>query len=153
MRIFHVVLLSLIALPLLEIGGFIQVGTWLGVWPTLLLVISTTLLGIYILRQQNVATMQRLLQLSRPGEWQILELMESPILILAGILFLIPGFFTDIMGFLCLIPPLRRTIVHLVLRHYLTPAGLNPNIPSPPHNTPRTLEGEYQRHPDKGSRP
>lgn len=152
MRISHIVLVLLIALPLLEIGGLIQVGTWLGVWPTLLLVIGATLLGIYLLRQQNALTMQSMLQLSNQGELPILELMESPILILAGILFLIPGFFTDIVGFLCLIPPLRRIIILRILRYYLPPAGpfAPPFTHTPPQNTPRTLEGEYQRHPKKG---
>ena len=99
--------LFLLALPFLEIAGFVIVGGEIGVLPTLGLVVATGVLGAILMRAQGFGVMARIqaeLQAERdPGR----ELAHGVMILLAGILLLIPGFVTDIMGILLFLPPIR----------------------------------------------
>lgn len=97
-----------IAVPLIEIGLFIQVGGWLGLWPTLLIVLITAILGTYMVRQQGALALRQVRdsfnQLSDPAE----PLAHGAMILFSGALLLTPGFFTDTIGFLLLIPAFRH---------------------------------------------
>jgi len=105
-------LLLFVALPLIEIALFIAVGSQIGVLTTLLLIVLGATLGITILRGQQaraVAMMQGGLRV-RPGSF----LAEGAFRVLAGLLLILPGFLTDSLGLLLLIPPLQRAIVRAI---------------------------------------
>ncbi|WP_114966990.1 FxsA family protein [Alkalilacustris brevis] len=106
-----------IVVPLIEIALFIQVGGWLTLWPTLGIVILTALAGTALMRQQGhraLADVQRSLERARDP----LEPLAHGVMILfAGALLLTPGFLTDTIGFLLLIPPLRVAALAFILRH------------------------------------
>ncbi|MCX8508457.1 MAG: FxsA family protein [Rhodobacteraceae bacterium] len=109
-------LLIFILVPIIEVGLFIQVGGWIGLWPTLALVIVMAFLGSWLLRQQGLrafADLQSALQEMRDPTGTI---AHGALILFAGLLMITPGFFTDIIGLLLLIPPVR----HLVLRHLAT---------------------------------
>ena len=104
---FPVIPLFLLALPLLEIAGFVLVGRQIGVLPTLGLVIATGIAGTILLRHQGFGAMARIRAELDAGRDPSRELAHGVMIMLAGILLLIPGFVTDILGILLFLPPVR----------------------------------------------
>ena len=100
-------LFAFIAVPLVEIGLFIQVGGAIGLWPTLLIVLLTAFLGSWLVRSQGARELANLRgsfnELRDPTE----PLANGAMILFAGALLLTPGFFTDIVGFSLLIPQVR----------------------------------------------
>ncbi|MBX9706183.1 MAG: FxsA family protein [Gammaproteobacteria bacterium] len=105
----------LLALPLLEIAVFIWVGKMIGVGWTILLIIATTVLGIFLLRRQGFKILNEFSQRARQGQAQPSQVLEGSFIFIGGFLLIIPGFITDIIGLLCLIPFLRRAIVKWII--------------------------------------
>lgn len=99
--------LIFIAVPLIEIALFIQVGGMIGLWPTLAIVVITAFLGTWLMRMQGAQAMANLRgsfnELQDPTE----PLAHGAMILFAGALLLTPGFFTDALGFLLLFPPFR----------------------------------------------
>lgn len=144
-----------VALPLIEIGLFIEIGGWLTLWPTLAIVIGSAMLGTWILRQQGaraVADLRRSMSdLRDPSE----PLAHSMLILLAGVLLIIPGFLTDAIGLMLLIPPVRRGLmawlgrrarVQSVVVGARGPMGTHPGGagPSGPVDEPGTvIDGDF----------
>ncbi|MEM7225106.1 MAG: FxsA family protein [Pseudomonadota bacterium] len=106
-----ILLLSLfILMPLVEIAVFIEVGGWIGLWPTLGLCILTALLGSWQLRSQGMATLERARTQIDQGQMPAKELFNGACLLIAGALLLVPGFVTDAMGALLFIPAVREAL-------------------------------------------
>ena len=101
------VLLFLLALPLIEIAGFVVVGSEIGVLATVALVIATTVLGSILLRIQGFGIMTRIRQTMENGGQPGRDLVHGFMVMLAGVLLFLPGFFTDIVGLVLFIPPIR----------------------------------------------
>jgi len=112
MNLFKVILLLFIAIPILEIYLLFTVGSLIGVLPTILLIILTAVLGTYLLRAQGLATLQKAQMALQQGQLPADALFEGILLLLGGALLLTPGFFTDAVGFACLIPGLRKYLVY-----------------------------------------
>ena len=100
-----------LTVPLIEIYLLIKVGSIIGALPTVVLVVLTAVIGAALLRMQGFMTMQRVRQSMARGEIPALEMLEGVVLLISGALLLTPGFFTDTIGFLGLIPPLRRGLI------------------------------------------
>lgn len=103
-------LAALIAVPLIEIGLFIEVGGWIGLWPTLALVILTAVLGSWQLRVQGLATLARARQQLDRGQLPARELFDGFCLVIAGGLLLTPGFLTDALGLALFVPAVRELL-------------------------------------------
>lgn len=147
MNPFPILLLLFFTVPLVEIYVLIEVGSLIGAIPTVALVVFTAVLGALLLRHQGLATLQRVQTTLGRGEVPALEMMEGVALIIGGALLLTPGFVTDIMGFICLIPPLRHWLIkRWVMRHIIV-AGPGPGVGTPPGGR-RTIEGEFKREDD-----
>lgn len=99
--------LFLLALPFLEIAGFVVVGSRIGVLATLGLVVASGLLGAVLLRVQGFGVMARIRQEVDAGRDPGRELANGVMLLAAAILLIIPGFVTDIIGLLLFLPPVR----------------------------------------------
>ncbi|WP_432448543.1 FxsA family protein [Aliiroseovarius marinus] len=101
-----------IAVPLIEIALFIQIGGAIGLWPTLLIVVLTAVVGTQLMRAQGALAMSQLResfgQLNDPTE----PLAHGAMILFSGALLLTPGFFTDFVGFALLIPAVRRAVFH-----------------------------------------
>lgn len=99
-----------IAVPLIEIALFIQVGGAIGLWPTLAIVVVTAVVGTQLMRAQGALAMSQLRdsfgQLNDPTE----PLAHGAMILFSGALLLTPGFFTDVVGFALLIPAVRRAV-------------------------------------------
>jgi UPF0716 protein FxsA len=109
------ILIVLLSLPLIEIAGFIVVGERLGVVVTLTLTVATAVVGLATIRFQGGSLAARARAAFARDEPPVVEAIEGLALALAGVLLLVPGFFTDLLGALLLIPPLRLWAVGLVL--------------------------------------
>jgi UPF0716 protein FxsA len=100
-----------IAVPLIEIALFVVVGGWLTLWPTLALVVLSAMLGSWVIRRQGRVAgleLQRAMSEMRdPGR----PLAEGAMVVLAGVLLVLPGFLTDSLGLLLLIPLVRRALL------------------------------------------
>jgi UPF0716 protein FxsA len=101
----------LIGWPLLEIATFILVGSELGVLPTLALIVATTVAGAVLLRQQGVAALMRIRDEMRQGEVPATSVANAGLVALGGVLLLLPGFLSDVIGLALLTPPLRRAVI------------------------------------------
>lgn len=103
-------LIAFIAVPLIEIALFIEVGGAIGLWPTLLIVVLTAFLGTRLLRTQGALALNNLRSsfsdLRDPTE----PLAHGAMILFSGALLLTPGFFTDALGFALLIPAVRQAV-------------------------------------------
>lgn len=103
-------LILFIAIPLIEIALFIQVGGAIGLGWTLAIVLGTAILGSWLVRQQGAMALNELRQsfnaLSDPTE----PLAHGAMILFSGALLLTPGFFTDAIGFALLLPPVRAWV-------------------------------------------
>ncbi|MGJ0489328.1 FxsA family protein [Methylobacter sp.] len=143
MKVFQIALLFLLVVPFVEIYLLLQVGGIIGAVPTIFLVVLTAVLGAWLLKQQGLATLQRFQSSLAQGTLPAYEMVEGPILLVGGALLLTPGFITDIMGFACLIPQLRRKIAQYVIENHLIQAG-GPFQPARSAEKD-ALEGEYHK--------
>lgn len=115
-------LLIFIVVPLVEIGLFIQIGGVIGALPTIGLIILTAVIGVALIRLQGVMTLTRIRDKLNRDEIPATDMVEGLLLLVAAVLLLTPGFFTDAVGFLLLVPALRRPLAvrllyHLASRH------------------------------------
>src|SRR6056297_3830120 len=104
-------LLAFIAVPLIEIALFIQVGGAIGLWPTLLIVVLTAILGTTLLRNQGIAALGNLQNSFREMRDPTEPLAHGAMILFSGALLLTPGFFTDALGFALLIPGVRNWVL------------------------------------------
>lgn len=111
-----------IAVPLIEIALFIQVGGWLTLWPTLAIVVATALVGTALVRRQGRQVIEELRgsigELRDPAA----PLAHGAMILFSGALLLTPGFLTDAVGFALLVPRVREAIFGLIVRN-LTVTG------------------------------
>lgn len=110
-------LLAFIAIPMIEIALFIQVGGAIGLGWTLLIVLATAVLGTWLVRAQGAMALNNLRssfsELRDPTE----PLADAAMILIAGALLLTPGFFTDAVGFALLTPAFRRVAYNWLRRN------------------------------------
>ncbi len=112
-------LLLFIGVPLLEIYLLIEVGGIIGALPTVLMVVFTAVLGVTLIRIQGFSTLQKAQTSMNQGLVPATEMLEGVMLLFAAICLLMPGFFTDAIGFLLLVPPLRRFFARRIIESSL----------------------------------
>ncbi|MBF9019291.1 FxsA family protein [Rhodobacterales bacterium HKCCA1058] len=109
-----------LTIPLIEIGLFIQIGGFIGLWPTLAVVVLTAILGTWLVRSQGSLALSQIRtsfnELNDPTE----PLAHGAMILIAGGLLLTPGFFTDAIGFSLLVPPVRQFLILQVKSHIKT---------------------------------
>ena len=114
-------LLIFIVLPVIEISLFIQFGDALGTLNTILLIFLTAGIGVYLVRQQGFNTLRKMQSEIQNQELPVRSLFDGFIILISGILLLIPGFFTDAIGFMGLIPITRffigKTLIGLFIKN------------------------------------
>ncbi len=98
MNVFPIVFLLFIAVPVIEISLFIQVGSLLGLWPTIAIVLITALVGASLVRSQGLQTLLSVQSRLQQGEIPAQQIVEGVMLAVAGVLLVTPGFMTDTLG-------------------------------------------------------
>ena len=138
------ILLAFIAVPLIEIGLFIQVGGVIGLWPTLAIVLATAVLGTSLVRTQGARAMEDLrASLAGLGD-PTKPLAHGAMILFAGALLLTPGFFTDACGLLLLIPPVREAAMRALAKRVRVQGFTVGPGPAPRSPTdPGVIDGEF----------
>ena len=125
-------LLMFIAVPLAELALLIKLGGWIGIWPTLGIILLTAVVGTALLRQQGLHTLAKVGQSVNAGKAPVVPVVEGVLLLISGAFLLTPGVITDLVGGLMLIPPLRgrlaEQIVQAALSRGLVHVNLSPGM-------------------------
>lgn len=140
--------LAFLAVPLIEIALFIQIGGVIGLGWTLAIVIITAILGTWLVRNQGLMAMSQLRgsfsQMQDPTE----PLAHGAMILFAGALLLTPGFFTDSVGFALLTPPVRLAVFHFIrARITMQTFDMGGGQARDPRAQPRhgdVIDGEFQ---------
>lgn len=140
------------AVSLLEIFVLVKVGSFLGAWPTILLVVVTALIGSALVRSQGLQLVQQLQQRLAKGEMPGQQLIEGIMLIITGVLLVTPGFVTDFGGLLLLQPSIRATLAKTILANVnLSSATMSGSFAQPGSGFSQQnidddiIEGEFER--------
>ena len=110
-----VLLAAFIAVPLIEIALFIVVGGEIGLWPTLGVVVATAVIGTFLLRFQGLAVARAARSQISEGQPPVAPMLHGICLVFSAAFLITPGFFTDAVGFLLLLPPVRTLVIRLLL--------------------------------------
>ena len=149
MRIFPIGLALFILTPLIEIYLFIKVGAQIGALTTVLLCVVTAIVGMALLRHQGLSTIRNVQSQMQHGELPAIGMIEGMMLFLAGALLLTPGFFTDTIGFILLISPLRKALALWLLERSGMIVQIRTHESQTRTSRPQDfIEGDYQRRDD-----
>lgn len=152
---FQVLFVLFVIVPIIEISVLLQVGEWLGLWPTIAIVIGSAWLGAKYVRQQGLATMQSVQTKMAQGEMPSSEIVTGLMLLVAGVLLVTPGFVTDILGLSLLIPNVRQAIAAQVQKHIIVnqvAAGASYHHSPYQNEQGNVYENEAQNSPFSGDR-
>jgi UPF0716 protein FxsA len=128
-----------VATPLIELYFMIQVGSVIGALPTIALSLLTAVIGGYLVREQGLSVAFRARELMNQGVAPAFEIFDGVLLLIAGFALLLPGFVTDLLGFLLLIPPVRHRLIRRNL--VVEPSGAM----DPQARIRQYLDVEYRR--------
>jgi UPF0716 protein FxsA len=143
MRRFPVFSVLFLVIPFIELWLLIKVGSAIGALATILLLILSGFLGMYLLRRPGLSTLAKLQRDMQAGQRPAKSLLEGMMMLLGGLLFIIPGFFTDIIGLILLLPPTRYLLVKFLLKN-----GAGYQYTSTPRSSSADIEGEVIRRTD-----
>jgi UPF0716 protein FxsA len=99
-----------LVVPVIEIVLFYYIGTWIGIWSTLGIVVVTAVLGSYFVSKQGRFVWQNIKSKVSRGEIPTASVVHGAMILVAGALLLTPGFMTDLVGFGLLVPGVREAI-------------------------------------------
>jgi UPF0716 protein FxsA len=106
--IMRYMLLLLIIVPAFEIGLLVLSGQAIGLVPTVLLIITTGILGAYLAKKQGMEALRKAQQDMQYGQLPGDAIIDGLCILVGGVVLLTPGFITDAIGFLLLLPPTRK---------------------------------------------
>ena len=136
-----------LAVPLIEIGLFVTVGGWLTLWPTLAVVLGSGVLGVFVMRQQGLRAMADMQSAMKTMQNPMSPMANSAMIMAAGILLILPGFLTDTLGLLLLIPFVRHWVIKHLGRKFrvVSTAAASPDWRDgrASHDQDEAIDGEY----------
>lgn len=135
--------------PIVEIYVLIKVGSVIGAIPTIALVVLTAVIGSAMLRHQGLSVLRRAQRNIDQGVLPARELLDGVFLVIGGALLLTPGFVTDVVGFMCLLPASRAwMIAKAMTRIQLSRATMNSSGGTEKRSAANTIDGEWRREDD-----
>lgn len=142
-------LVAFVVVPLVEIFVLIQVGQVIGPWWTILLLIADSILGTWLIRREGGRAWAALRSAINSGQMPARELADGALILIGGTLMLTPGFVTDLLGILLILPftrPVARRALTGVVTRRLMGAGVTAHMP---RTGPQSAPGNQQRpHPN-----
>ena len=114
----NTLLLIILFVPLIEIYLFIQIGGQIGAFYTILIILLTAVVGIFFVRLQGISTLKSGVTQLYQNQIPVYEMMSGAALAFAALLLIIPGFATDLIGFLLIIPITRKIIFKFFSKKY-----------------------------------
>lgn len=133
-----IVPLILIGWPVVEIAVFLHVGDAIGFLYTILLFLAAGAVGLVLLRMEGLSLLIRTQKQLNEGIVPVREGFDGLCLVTAGVLLILPGFVTDILALLLLLPPVRAAIRQFIVRHVEVRARAERTEPG------RVIEGDYE---------
>ena len=122
------ILLSIILIPIVEIYLFIKIGSQIGAITTILLIFITAIVGVYYAKYEGLNTLKAgFLQLSK-NEAPAYEIISGTAIAFAALLLIIPGFATDIFGFLIIFPITRKFLINKFANKFKNKENKNNNF-------------------------
>ena len=129
----NTILLGIILVPIIEIYLLIKVGSQIGAITTILLIFTTAIIGVYYAKYEGLNTLKSgFIQISR-NESPTYEVMSGAAIAFAALLLIIPGFITDILGFLIIFPLTRKLIFNRLVKNF-----------QPKNNKNNFIDGEFE---------
>ena len=146
------ILLAILLLPLIDIASFVVMGPRFGVAGTLLAVLASIILGINILRRNGLRALQQLRATLVEGRQAMPETIDAALLALAGILFILPGFASDLLAIILLFPPVREVAVRRTLKYLARHTQVFTTKDAPPPR-PKVIDVDFDevQGPGRGS--
>ena len=138
--------LLFVAVPIVEIALFIQVGGVIGLWPTLAIVVLTAIAGSTLMRAQGAMTLNRLQTALAEGRNPSDPIAQGAMILVAGVLLLTPGFFTDAVGLALLLPPVRLLLIRWIAARVSVSGAVHVSRPGyrrEPGPGGQTIDGDY----------
>lgn len=142
-------LIAFIAIPIIEIALFLEVGGLIGTWPTLGIVILTAVTGSYLMRIQGALALSSLQSSFREMRDPTAPIANGALILFAGALLITPGFFTDTFGILLLIPAFRTLLIKSIgarinVQGFSASAGASASHGAPRHPHDKdVIDGDY----------
>ena len=130
----NTVLLLIILIPIVEIYLFIKIGSQIGAFTTISLIFVTAIIGVYYARYEGLNTLKSGVTQLYKNQMPLFELMSGAALAVAALLLILPGFATDLLGFLIIFPLTRKIFFQL----------LSNKTKSEMHIKDDLIEGEYE---------
>ena len=130
----NTVLLLIILIPIVEIYLFIKIGSQIGAFTTISLIFVTAIIGVYYAKYEGLNTLKSGVTQLYKNQMPLFELMSGAALALAALLLILPGFATDLLGFLIIFPLTRKIFFQL----------LSKKTKSEVHTKDDLIEGEYE---------
>lgn len=143
--------------PIVEMYLLIEVAGYIDALPTIFLVMLTAVIGVALLKRQGLATLTRGVGRLNRGEIPATEMAEGILLGIAGALMITPGFITDGVGFLLLLPPTRVAVARVILKRIQVSGAYNAEFQAHMHTSAspfkdasgasdnKVIEGEFDR--------
>ena len=114
----NTLLLSIILIPIIEIYLFIKIGSQIGAFKTIFLIFFTAVVGVYYAKHEGLNTIKSGLTNMIRNQIPAYELISGAAIAFAAILLIIPGFATDVLGFLLIFPPTRKLLFGRISKDY-----------------------------------
>ena len=130
----NTVLLLIILIPILEIYLFIKIGSQIGAFTTISLIFVTAIIGVYYARYEGLNTLKSGVTQLYKNQMPLFELMSGAALAVAALLLILPGFATDLLGFLIIFPLTRKILFQLLSRKTKSEVHIKDDL----------IEGEYE---------
>lgn len=160
---FPILVILFICVPIIEIALFIQVGDLIGLWPTIAIVLLTAFVGASLVRSQGIQTLMSVQSRLQQGELPAQQITEGVMLAVSGVLLLTPGFMTDALGMLVLLPAPRAWLAKQLMQRVKVSSsaqfhsssqfhGDNPFNTSEHDQQGDVFEGEFEKKTDEDKR-
>ena len=130
----NTVLLLIILIPILEIYLFIKIGSQIGAFTTISLIFVTAIIGVFYARYEGLNTLRSGVSQLYKNQMPLFELMSGAALAVAALLLILPGFATDLFGFLIIFPFTRKIIFNLLAKNKKSESRFKDDL----------IEGEYE---------
>ena len=147
---FGKLLFLFIAIPVIELYLFLTIGEEIGLWPTLLIIVATAVLGAALTRLQGARAMMRFQTAVAEGRIPHEEVLDGVMILIAGVVLLTPGFLTDACGFALLVPPIRGFLRKRLAKalkgrvHVVTPGTATTSNRRPRNGDDDVIEAEVE---------
>lgn len=138
----RILFLVFMIVPLIEIAFFVLIGNAIGLWPTLAGVLVTAIVGSLVLRYQGMAVFNTIRSQVARGEVPARSMADAAMIGAGGLMLLLPGYFSDLIGILLLLPPTRAAVYTFFKSRIqvVSMSSFTGQSQSPPPNEPGTID-------------